>query len=123
MARTALPMTTTPANTGSAPTATAIDPTNGHVITLSTTPLEDVLIVVNNTTVSTKVVTIKAGANPPALEAGQGDLAVTCAASTNCIPIGPLSSGRFVQADGTVNIDIAASMTGTIVVYKVGRTA
>ena len=29
------------------------------------------------------------------------------------------ASARFLQADGTINLDIAASMTGTIVVYKV----
>lgn len=120
MARTALPMTTTPVTTGAAPTATAIDPTNGHVVSPGSKPLNEILIVVNNTTVSTKVVTIKAGANPPALSAGQGDLAITCAASTNGIPIGPLESARFLQADGTLNIDIAASMTGTIVVYSLG---
>ena len=115
MARTALPLTTA-YNTGAAPTATAIDPTNGHVITPAGPP-EELLIIVNNTTVSTKTVTIKAGANPPALSAGQGDLVVTCAASTNGIPL-RVDSSRFVQADGTINLDIAASMTGTIQVQK-----
>ena len=122
MPRTATPLTNTPVATGAAPTATAVDPTNGHVVSPGSTPLEEVLIVVNNTFAGTKVVTIKAGANPPALSAGQGDLAVTCAASTNGIPIGPLESARFLQADGTLNIDCAASMTGTIVVYRLGRT-
>ena len=120
MPRTALPITTA-TSTGAAPTATAVDPTNGHVITVGTTPLEELFIVVNNTFAGTKAVTVKAGANPPALSAGQGDLTVTCAASTNGIPIGPLESARFIQADGTVNIGLAASMTGTIVVYKAGR--
>lgn len=121
MARTVLPTTTTPTSAGAAPTATSIDPTNGHYIAASSTPLEELLIVVNNTFAGTKVVTIKAGGNPPALSAGQGDLAVTCAASTNGIPIGPLESARYLQSDGTLNIDCAASMTGTIVVYKLGR--
>ncbi len=117
MARTALPITTT-VNAGSAPTATAIDPTNHHVINLGTTPAEDVLVLVNNTFAGTKTVTIKAGANPPALGAGQGDLVITCAASTNAIPI-VIDSSRFAQADGSINLDIAASMTGTIIVQKV----
>ena len=117
MARTALPVTTA-YNSGAAPTATAVDPTNGHVIAASATPTEELLIVVNNTFAGTKVVTIKAGDSPPALAAGQGDLAITCAASTDGIPL-RVESARFLQADGTINLDIAASMTGTIVVYKV----
>ena len=117
MARTALPVTTA-YNTGAAPTATAIDATNGHVIAASATPTEELLIVVNNTFAGTKVVTIKAGDSPPASAAGQGDLVVTCAASTDGIPL-RVESARFLQADGTINLDIAASMTGTIVVYKV----
>lgn len=117
MARTALPINTT-YNAGSAPTATAVDPTNGHVINLGTLAAEDVLILVNNTFAGTKTVTVKAGANPPALSAGQGDLVVTCAASTNAIPI-LIESARFAQADGTINLDLAASMTGTIIVQKV----
>ena len=117
MARTALPVTTV-YNSGAAPTATAVDPTNGHVIAASATPTEELLIVVNNTFAGTKVVTIKAGDSPPALAAGQGDLAITCAASTDGIPL-RVESARFLQADGTINLDIAASMTGTIVVYKV----
>ena len=117
MARTALPVTTA-YNSGAAPTATEVDPTNGHVIAASATPTEELLIVVNNTFAGTKVVTIKAGDSPPALAAGQGDLAITCAASTDGIPL-RVESARFLQADGTINLDIAASMTGTIVVYKV----
>ena len=117
MARTELPVTTA-YNSGAAPTATAVDPTNGHVIAASDTPTEELLIVVNNTFAGTKVVTIKAGDSPPASAAGQGDLAITCATSTNGIPI-RIDSSRFLQADGTIEIDLAASMTGTIVVYKV----
>ena len=117
MARTALPVTTA-YNDGVAPTATAIDATNSHVIASSATPTDELLISVNNTTVSTKVVTLKAGTYPPALSQGQGDKAITCAASTNGIPI-RVEAARFLQSDGTINIDIAAAMTGTIVVYKV----
>lgn len=117
MPRTALPQTTV-YNTGAAPTATAIDPTNHHVIAASATPAEELLIVVNNTFAGTKTVTVKAGGNPPALGAGQGDLVVTCAASTNGCPI-RVESARFIQSDGTINLDIAAAMTGTISVYKV----
>ena len=117
MARTALPVTTA-YNSGAAPTATAIDATNSHVIAASATPTEALLIAVNNTFAGTKAPTTNAGDSPPASAAGQGDLAITCATSTNGIPI-RIDSSRFLQADGTIEIDLAASMTGTIVVYKV----
>ena len=117
MARTATPVTTA-YNTGAAPTATNLDPTNGHTIPVTTCPADELLIIINNTTVSAKIVTLKAGAYPPALSAGQGDLAITCAASTNGIPI-RIESGRFMQADGTIYVDVAASTTGTINVYRV----
>ena len=117
MARTATPVTTA-YNTGTAPTATNLDPTNGHTIPVTTCPADELLVVVNNTTVSAKVVTLKAGAYPPALSNGQGDLAITCAASTNGIPI-RIESARFMQADGSIYVDVAASTTGTIAVYRV----
>jgi hypothetical protein len=37
--------------------------------------------------------------------------------------IGPFRASRYVQADGTINVDVAASMTGTITVLHIPRTA
>ena len=74
---------------------------------------ERTILRVTNTNGSDRVVTIKAGDNPPALAAGLGDLAVTVAATTGVQWLGPFESGRFLQADGSMEIDIAASMAGT----------
>lgn len=126
MARTALTVTSVASNTATAdPAGDDLDPTNGHVLTVSS-PLESYIIRVTNTTSSTKTLTIKAGDNPPADAAGQGDLDVSFGAG-NVTPvvkfIGPLTSARFIQNDGTLNIDPATSMTGKIAVLRVARDA
>lgn len=125
MARTALTVTTLTANTVIADVAgTTIDATNHHVLTLAY-PLDSYIFRVTNTTASTKAATIKAGSQPLASAAGQGDLSVSCAAgdSTPVVKyIAALESARFSQNDGTVNVDIASGMTGTIAVFRVPRT-
>lgn len=128
MARTVIPVTTLTANTAVAdPTGTAIDATNNHYINLGNVPLEEVLIRVTNTTNATKTVTVKAGSNPPADAAGQGDSGTLSLTDGSTTPtrgwFGPLTSARFVQSDGTVNIDVATSMTGYIAVLRVPRNA
>lgn len=118
MARTAITITDLPTGTGgSALTTVNIDATNHHVINLGSRRLEDCIIVVQNTFDGAKDITVKAGDSPPALEAGLGDLVIEAAdGDPTVVPlfIAALSSGRFLQSDGTVNIDIEAAMTGTI---------
>lgn len=63
--------------------------------------------------------TVKAGDNPPALAAGQGDLAVTVAFGTVQL-IGPFESGRFLQSDGSMMIE-SSTTTGTIAALRVPR--
>lgn len=82
---------------------------------------ERTIIRVANTEASTNVVTLKAGDNPPALAAGLGDLAVTVAASTGVQFLGPFESGRFLQSDGSLDIDFETGMTGTIDVLQLPR--
>ncbi len=126
MARTALTPVVLTANTSTAdPAGTAIDATNSHVFT-SSSPLDEYVIRIVNTTASTKVATIKAGDNPPADAAGQGDITVSLATGSvtpTVAWVGPMASARFIQNDGTVNIDIAASMTGFITVFRIPRNA
>lgn len=126
MARTVVPITSYPGNSATAEAAgTAIDATNSHYFT-PVHPLDEYVIRIVNTTGSTKVATIAAGDNPPADAAGQGSLAVslTDGSSTPTVKIVTgLSSARFIQNDGTVSIDIAASMTGFITVFRSGRNA
>ncbi len=129
MARTALTVTTLTPNTptNGLGTTTNIDATNSHSITVpaSATPGE-LLLIAKNTTASTKTVTVKAGANPPAVRKGLGDmtaLSLTDGSTTATYGvIGPFEAARYMQADGTINVDVAASMTGTITVLYIPRT-
>ncbi|MEV1006124.1 hypothetical protein [Streptomyces sp. NPDC049881] len=75
---------------------------------------------VTNTGGSPLTLTVKAGDYPPALAAGQGDLAVTVAADTGVQLIGPFESGRVIQADGSMRIESSAT-TGTIAALKIAR--
>lgn len=70
-------------------------------------------ISVNNTALADKVITIVGGSNPPALKASQGNLAITVV-TTGTERIGPLTSARFAQADGSLWVNFAAGTTGTI---------
>ena len=126
MARTALTPVDIASNTTTAnPAGTALDATNSHVFT-PTSPLHEYVIRVDNTTASTKTVTVAAGDNPPADSAGQGSLVCSLTAgnvTTQVKWVGPLESARFIQNDGTVSIDVDASMTGTITVFQIPRNA
>lgn len=121
MPRVAVPLTNLAPNSSIADVAgTAVVVADGSSITLGSTPVEEVLIRLTNTNGSDRVATIKAGTTPPALEAGQGDLAITVPA-TSGVRLVTLSSGRFLQADGTISIDFAASYAGTVTAYKMPR--
>jgi len=129
MARTNLPTTALLANNGiNAPAGTAIDQANGMNVALASGAIpaassaDRVVLYVNNTFAGTKVVTIRAGATqPPAMRAGIGDLNYTAQAS-GASYLGPFEVGRFVQSDGSLNIDFAAGITGTIAALLVPRS-
>jgi hypothetical protein len=107
------------ANTAAA-TALAINATN-HVVINAAANTRKLLIELTNTTAAEKVMTIKAPtANPDALRAGRGDLAITFAAgnTTPQVKYVLIESARFAQADGSINIDVAASTTGSVRVYR-----
>jgi len=77
---------------------------------------DKVMLVILNNYAGSKDVTIKAGANPPAFRADLGDLTITFAQDAQkCIV---LESARFVQSDGKIYIDFAASMTGHLWAYR-----
>jgi hypothetical protein len=129
MARTALTVTTLTPNTPLAGlgTTTNIDATNSHSITfVSAVTPGQVILVVANTTASTKTVTVKAGVNPPAVRTGGGDMTALSltdgSVTTQYGIIGPFEASRYMQANGTINVDVAASMTGTITVLYIPRT-
>jgi len=121
MARTAVTVTAL-SRTGAATAAgTSADPTNGHSVDLGGYPLEEFVFRFTNTNGTDRVATIKAGANPPATAAGQGDLAITVPATTGDMTVAGLESARFLQADGTVSIDLGASFAGAVRAFRVPR--
>lgn len=108
------------------PAGGTITQANGSVFTpASGATLEEYLFKFSHTASSTKTATVKGGANPPAN--ASLDLTVTCTGDGSTTPVvvivGPISSARFVQADGTVNIDYASGFTGTIEAIRIPRTA
>jgi hypothetical protein len=54
---------------------------------------------------------------------GQGNITGTVGATTGVLWFGPFEGGRVLQSDGTLEVDFAASTTGTITVFRVPRTA
>ncbi|MFE4919004.1 hypothetical protein [Streptomyces sp. NPDC056661] len=120
MARTAVSYSNWVANSNlSDPAGTTLDATNDHVINAAVPELT--VLRVTNTSGSDRIVTVKAGSGDPAWRRGQGDLSVTVTATTGVQFIGPLSSSRFLQPDGTLQVDIVASHTGTITAFKLPR--
>jgi hypothetical protein len=102
------------------PTGDAIAPTTGHNVAAAFSGKDELFIYVDHTTASTKVLTVRAGANPPAIRAGIGDLTFTLAASTKYF-LGPFEASQFAQADGSLNLDFATSATGTLYAIKIKR--
>lgn len=101
-----------------APTQTASGTSN--VVSAAGIPLEEVMVKAVVTTATT-VVTVKAGDSPPALAAGQGDAALSLATGTHYI--GPFTSARFLQSDGTLNVDVATAANVTLAAIRMPRTA
>jgi len=101
-----------------APAGTGAGATN--IVQSAGVPLEQIVLQVVTATATT-VLTIKAGGNPPSLSAGQGDLAVSCTTGTRYI--GPFTSARFMQADGTMNVNSATAANHTITAFRLPRTA
>lgn len=121
MARTAVTKNTFTGHTAAGltdPTPTTLDATNHHVIAA---PSESELLVLKfkNTTATSKGITLKAGAGYPLV--GQGDLALTAIAQNAIRWYGPFTSARFMQADGTINIDVDSGATGEITAYVIPR--
>ncbi len=119
MARTAVTVTEPAAGAFTAKASTNADPTNDHVVTVDF-PLEELVLIFTQTDATARAATIVAGDSPPALSAGQGDLTQSIAQNGVYVVAG-LESARFLQSDGTLNIDLAASFAGTIEAYRVPR--
>lgn len=129
MARTSIPVNNLASNGILLNDAgTAIDATNNHVIDLKSGAIpagagpDRLILYVKNSTGSTKTVTVKAGDNPPSFRAGLGDLTTgNINATTGTAVIGPFDPARFLQDDGTILLDVASGMTGTIWAFLLTR--
>jgi hypothetical protein len=121
MARTDVPIVTL-SRTGAATNAgTAADPTNDHVVDLAGIPLEEIVLRFTNTNGSDRVATIVAGDSPPALSSGQGNLDITVPSTSGDMTVAGLESARYLQSDGTLHIDLAASYAGAVRAFRVPR--
>jgi hypothetical protein len=123
MARTAVAYNSFVPNAGvadSSLTAVTLNPgtSNGHTIAKAEPELTVLRVAAGSTGGN---VTIKAGTLPLAIASGQGDLVVNVAANTISW-IGPFESGRFLQNDGSMLVDVAAAVVpGTITALRVPR--
>jgi hypothetical protein len=98
---------------GAAEAATAVDQANG--MTIANANPEKLMLRVTNTAGAQHGIIIRAGDSIyPAWNSGQGDLNVQVAATTGVEYVGPLTSARFLQSDGSLHIDFEASFAGKI---------
>lgn len=106
------------------PTAQTID-TDGTVPVTVGGAMDRLIFEIVNAAAAALTVTFKAGANPPSILAR--DLAISLAATggpTATQIVGPFESGRFIKADGSVDIAfLAASSTPncTIRAYRLPK--
>ena len=114
MARVNVPIVINSASGAATGAGTTADPTEDHIIALAGIPLSEITIRLTNTNGTDRIATIKAGVSPPALSAGQGDLAVTVPATSGDVTIAGLESARYLQADGSIHLDLAASFAGAV---------
>jgi len=117
MARTNVPYSNAIINGKLAdPSGTAITAGTGNGGQITGAFAEQTLLRVVATTAGN--LTVKAGAYPPAIAAGQGDLVLAVAASGTTW-VGPLESGRFNQADGSLIFE--SDQAFTVTAFKVPR--
>lgn len=126
MARVNVPLTElTPNGSVVSPAGTGADATDGNIVNPNadwpSAKLEEIVVKVANGATDAEL-TFLAGANPPALEAGLGDLVETVAATTTRY-FGPFTSARFAQSDGSLHIDVDNDANVTITAFHVSRSA
>lgn len=121
MPRDAIAITDLAVGAGTAqPAGTTINVTNGGNIAAAGDTSKLILRVTNTAGVS-KNVTIKAGASPPAVRNGLGDLVVAVPTVSERLIV--LESARHTKADGSIDIDYEAAMAGVASVVRVPRGA
>lgn len=126
MARTAVPYQNWTADSNLSEAAsgslgTTIDSTlvTAGVVIDDADPSRSVIRVLN-TSGGARDVIVRAGANPPAWRAGQGDLTIEVAAGQH-VWIPPLTEARYMQAGSKIHIDFESGFTGRITPFKLAR--
>lgn len=115
MARSEIPVETGVFNTVDALTGDTVDTTNYHVI--NSTDTQGLFVLFDHTGGTDGTAVFVAGDNPPAFEAGLGNLSVTITAGAlNAIPI---LSSRFAQDDGTIQINVGGGDINGTAVYAI----
>lgn len=119
MANTAVPITQLALGATADVAGTTVVAGDTHVIT-PTKGSRKLLLRFKNTTASTKVWTVVAGDANPAQSAGQGDttISLTDGSTTPQVAFVAVDSARHQQDDGTVQVTVAASTTGTITAFQ-----
>lgn len=106
------------------PAAQTID-TDGTVPITVGGPMDRFILEIINAAANTLQVTIKAGANPPSI--GARDLVIQMAATGGGAAkqiVGPFESGRFIKADGSVDVAFlagASTPNATIRAYRLPK--
>lgn len=118
MARTAITPVALAADAGvamaAAESATAVDQANGMIIA-GANP-EKIMLRVTNTAGAAHGIIIRAGDSLyPAILKDLGDLNVQVALTSGVGYVGPFTSARFLQSDGSMHVDFEASFAGKIV--------
>lgn len=120
MARTEITPTELTPNTAKAqPAQTEVLAAN-DVLILAASQSEEIIVEIQALEAAC-FVEVVAGANPPALSAGQGVAKSAELAENAVVVFGPLTSARFLQADGTIRVDTNKKIK--VRAYHVPRTA
>lgn len=120
MTRDLLPIETSSLNTIDTAAGLSINTSNDAYISPGG-DMSSIVLVFNHSGGTDGTTTFKAGDNPPAFEAGLGDLAITVPnTAVSWVTIDP---ARFMQDDGTINIDFDATMAGTMYALRLPRAS
>jgi len=121
MARTPVPVTkigyASLTNSGA---GTALDPTNGHVVSVKGIKTRKLWFRATQTAAATKNLTVKAGGAvnttigaDPAWKSASGDLVLVLPATTGDV-LFTIDPARHMQSDGTILMDVAAAAVGAL---------
>jgi hypothetical protein len=89
---------------------------NGQVVTPR--KAAKFLLLVYNSKAGAINVIIRKGVYPPAEDAGVGDLTVAVPTTAFWTLLGPFDGSRFLQKDGTIQIDTDAGATGAMFAFE-----